>query len=81
MSSSWSGIEGRGRGTARRRHAAAVMGWEGRSAGRAREALMAGSGRSDGKPNAASAAVDRENRGGRERRKEEREKPRSTRFA
>ena len=42
---------------------------------------MAGSGRSDGKPNAASAAVDRENRGGRERRKEEREKPRSTRFA
>ena len=45
-----------------------------RSTGRAREALMAGSGRSDGtasggRPSAASAAVDRENRGGRERRK------------
>ena len=63
-----------------------MMGWEGRSAGRAREALMAGSGRSEGtasggRPSAASAAVDRENRGGRERRKEEREKPRSMRFA
>ena len=49
--------------------------WDGaRVNGRAREALMAGSGRSEGtasgsRPSAASAAVDRENRGGRERRK------------